>query len=126
MQRMNRAQGVGLLIAFGLALFAFGRWVVTVGASQGLAIAGRLAIGEPPGITRTVIRGGAHGSGAAHLAFPSPSQISATVPRVLVLSGVPPWGRMLIWLGLIALWAVCALILLRDKPAREQQRDTVA
>jgi glucose dehydrogenase len=37
-QRLNRAQCTAILIAFGLALFAFGRWIVTVGSSHARTI----------------------------------------------------------------------------------------
>lgn len=90
--RLNSSQKVVVVIALGAALAVLGLWLTSLGAHHPLLVSGW--VGYAP------LR-----------------------PQSRFLpGGIPRWGRLLIWLGLIAIWGASSLALLRPRPAgpREQ------
>jgi membrane-bound ClpP family serine protease len=91
--RLALAQRVVLVISLGLALLAVGLYVSTLGLS-GTA------------------------GGIANATFLSPSQ-AFTPPMVLSPVGpdLTPWEQLLVWLGLILVWATGSIVILRASRA---------
>ncbi|HVA08749.1 MAG TPA: hypothetical protein VNG12_18600 [Acidimicrobiales bacterium] len=97
------AQRVVVVVALGLALLAAGIYISFLG-----------------------LPGGAAG-GFENAIVPSPSQ-GFSPPMLLTQAGpdLSPWQQLLVWLGLILVWAALSVVVLRPPRRLDAEAETVA
>ena len=103
LSRLGIAQRVVVVVALGLALLAVGIYISFLG-----------------------LPGGAAG-GFENATFLSPSQ-GFSPPMLLTQAGpdLSPWEQLLVWLGIILVWATLSVVVLRPLRRVDPEAKTVA
>lgn len=102
-RRLGIAQRVVVVVALGLALLAVGIYISFLG----------LPGGAPGGIEKAI--------------FMNPSQ-GFSPPMLLTPAGpdLSPWEQLLVWLGLILVWATLSVVVLRPPRRVDAEAKTAA